>query len=242
MIHFSPNLPTAKEVPVVKLLERLIELPVCLENDANAAAIGEHWMGAGRGVDNLLCITLGTGLGSGFIFNGTIWHGSNDLAGELGHTTLIPGGLLCNCGREGCLEAYVSATGIVTRAQLALKEGRNSSFKESLDKGQEPLTSLIVYEHAMKGDRLAREIFEDTGRYLAISLANVFNTLDLEMIIIGGQVSKAGELLFRPTINEVEKRAIRTKYYPIRIEQAKLGDNAGIIGAAKMAFDYCTEH
>ncbi|MCP4152517.1 MAG: ROK family protein, partial [bacterium] len=173
-----------------------------------------------------LCITLGTGLGSGFILNGTIWHGSNDLAGELGHTTLIPGGLPCNCGREGCIEAYVSATGIVTRALLALKEGRDSSLKEFSEKGKEPLTSLIIYEHAMKGDRVAREIFEDTGRYLAISLANVLNTLDLEMIIIGGQVSKAGQLLFSPTINEVEKRAIRKNYYPIRIEQAKLGDNA----------------
>ena len=237
VIHFSPNLPTVKEAPVVKLLESLTELPVCLENDANAAAIGEHWMGAGQGIDNLLCITLGTGLGSGFILNGTIWHGSNDLAGELGHTTLIPGGLPCNCGREGCVEAYVSATGVVTRTQLALKEGRASSLKELLAEGKESLTSLVVYEHALQGDRLAREIFEDTGRYLAISLANVLNTLDLEMIIIGGQVSKAGELLFSPIINEVEKRAIRTKYYPIRIEQAKLGDNAGIIGAAKTAFD-----
>jgi glucokinase len=237
MIHFSPNLPTAQESPVVKLLESLTRFPVYLENDANAAAIGEHWMGAGQGVDNLLCITLGTGVGSGFILNGTIWHGSNDLAGELGHTTLIPDGLPCKCGREGCLEAYVSATGIVTRTQLALKGGRDSSLKEYIEDKKEPLTSLIIYEHAKKGDRLAREIFEDTGRYLAISLANVLNILDLEMIIIGGQVSQSGELLFRPAIHEVEKRAIRTKYYPIRIVQAKLGDHAGIIGAAKAAFD-----
>lgn len=238
MIHFSPNLPTAKEAPVVKLLESLTELPVYLENDANAAAIGEHWRGAGQGADNLLCVTLGTGLGSGLILNGKIWHGSNDLAGELGHTTLFPEGLPCKCGRKGCLEAYVSATGIVTRTQLALKEGRDSSLKEYVVNEEEPLTSLMVYEHANKGDRLAREIFEDTGRYLAISLANVLNTLDLEMIIIGGQVSQAGELLFRPTIHEVEKKAIRTKYYPIRIVQAKLGDHAGIIGAAKTVFDH----
>lgn len=238
MIHFSPNLPTAREAPVVKLLESLTELPVYLENDANAAAIGEHWMGAGQGIDNLLCITLGTGLGSGFILNGTIWHGSNDLAGELGHTTLFPEGLPCKCGREGCLEAYVSATGIVTRTQLALRKGRDSSLKKYLDNKEEPLTSLLVCEHAKQGDRVAREIFEDTGRYLAISLANVLNTLDLEMIIIGGRVSQAGEILFRPTIHEVEKKAIRTKYYPIRIVQAKLGDHAGIIGAAKTAFDH----
>jgi glucokinase len=238
VIRFSPNLPTAKETPVVNLLKRLTNLPVYLENDANAAAIGEHWIGAGQGVDNLLCITIGTGLGSGFILNGKVWHGSNDLAGELGHTTLFPEGLPCNCGRKGCIEAYVSATGIVNRTQIALKEGKNSSLKELLEKDEESLTSLAIYEHAEKGDRLAREIFEETGRYLAICLANVLNMLDLEMIIIGGQVSKAGDLFLRPTIQEIERRAIRIKYYPIKIVQPKLGDHAGIIGAAKPVFDH----
>ena len=238
VIHFSPNLPTARETPIVKLLEKLADFPVYLENDANASAIGEHWIGAGKGVNNLLCITLGTGVGSGFLLNGKIWHGSNDLAGELGHTTLFPEGLSCKCGRKGCLEAYVSATGIVTRTQSALRKVKDSSLKNFLQKEEQALTSLIIYEHAKKGDRLAREIFEETGRYLAISLANVLNTLDLEMIIIGGQVSEAGDLILRPTIHEVEKRAIRTKYYPIRIEQAKLGDHAGIIGAAKVVFDH----
>lgn len=238
LIRFSPNLPTARETPVVKLLERVTDIPVYLENDANAAAIGEHWIGAGQGIDNLLCITIGTGLGSGFILNGKVWHGSNDLAGELGHTTLFPEGLPCKCGRKGCLEAYVSATGIVNRTQLALKECENSSLKKFSGNEEESLTSLIIYEHAKKGDRLAREIFEETGRYLAISLANVLNTLDLEMIIIGGRVSESGEFILNPTIHEVEKRAIRIKYYPIKIVQSKLGDHAGIIGAAKMVFDH----
>ncbi len=241
VIRFSPNLPSAKETPLVNILKRLTNLPVYLENDANAAAIGEHWVGAGQGVDNLLCITLGTGLGSGFVLNGKVWHGSSDLAGELGHTTLFPEGLPCNCGRKGCLEAYVSATGIVNRIQIALKEGRESSLKNLFEKQEESLTSLIVYEHAERGDRLAREIFEETGRYLAISLANVLNLLDLEMIIIGGQVSKAGDLLLRPTIQGIERRAIRAKYYPIKIVQPKLGDHAGIIGAAKTAFDHDTK-
>ena len=140
----------------------------------------------------------------------------------------------CGCGGKGCLEAYVSATGIVNRVQIALQEGRKSSLK----KQEASLTSLTVYEHAERGDRLAREIFEETGRYLAISLANVLNLLDLEMIIIGGQVSKAGDLLLRPTIQGIERRAIRIKYYPVKIVQPKLGDHAGIIGAAKIAFDH----
>ena len=237
VIHFSPNLPTVKETPVVSLLEGLTGLPVYLENDANAAAIGEHWIGAGQGSRNLLCITLGTGVGSGFILNDTIWHGSNDLAGELGHTTLFLDGLPCNCGRKGCLEAYVSATGIVTRAHLALSGGSSSSLTAALHQEHNPLTSVMIYEHAKKGDRLARELLEETGRYLAVSLGSVLNLLDLETIILGGQVSQAGEFLFGPTIEEVEKRAIRAAYYPLKIVPAQLGDHAGIIGAAKTAFD-----
>ena len=237
VIRYCPNLPTAREVPVVSLLQRLTDLPVCLENDANAAAIGEHWMGAGQGSRNLLCITLGTGVGSGFIFNDRVWHGSNDLAGELGHTTLFPEGLSCKCGRRGCLEAYVSATGIVTRTELALKAGRDSSLADFLNTPNNPLSALAVYEHAERGDRLAREIFEETGSYLAIALANVLNLLDLETIIIGGQVAHAGELLIRPTIHAVAQRALRAPYYPIRILQAQLGDHAGVMGAAKTVFD-----
>ena len=198
VIHSSPNLPTVKETPAVSLLKGLTDLPVYLENDANAAAIGEHWIGAGRGSRNVLCITLGTGVGSGFILNDTIWHGSDDLAGELGHTTLFLGGLPCNCGRKGCLEAYVSATGIVTRTRLALDEGRSSSLAAVVRQEKNPLSSAMVYEHAKKGDQLAREVLEETGRYLGVSLGNVLNLLDLETIILGGQVSQAGEFLFIP--------------------------------------------
>lgn len=237
VIHSSPNLPTVREAPVVSLLHRLTDLPVYLENDANAAAIGEHWAGAGKGSRNLLCITLGTGVGSGFIFNHAIWHGNNDLAGELGHTTLFPEGLPCKCGRKGCLEAYVSATGIVTRAGMALRAGSTSSLAASLNNPDEPLSALAVYEHAQRGDRLAREIFEETGRFLAIALANVLNLLDLETVILGGQVAQAGDLLLRPTIHGVAQRALRAPYYPIRILQAQLGDLAGVMGAAKTVFD-----
>jgi glucokinase len=240
VIRTSPNLPTANETPVVSLLKRLTDLPVYLENDANAAAIGEHWMGAGQGSRNLLCITLGTGVGSGFILDGTIWHGSNDFAGELGHSTLFPDGLPCNCGRKGCLEAYVSATGLVNRAVLALKGERESSLKPVLEEKNSSLTSLMIYEHAQRGDRLARELFEETGRFLGVAIVNVLHMLDLEKIILGGQVVQAGELLLRPTIHEVEKNAIGARYYPISIVPAKLGNHAGIIGAAKTVFDQTT--
>jgi len=236
VIHNSPNLPTAREAPVVSLVQRLTGLPVFLENDANAAAIGEHWVGAGQGARNLLCVTLGTGVGSGFILNHAVWHGSNDLAGELGHTVLVPDGLPCTCGRKGCLEAYVSATGIVNRTASALREGRGSSLDACKRPGN-PLTSLAVYEHAQRGDRLARDIFEETGRYLGIALANVLNLLDLEMIIIGGRVARAGDMLLQPAIHEVNTTALRVAYHPVHILQARLGDHAGVIGAAKTVFD-----
>ncbi len=236
VIHNSPNLPTAREAPVVSLVQRLTGLPVFLENDANAAAIGEHWVGAGQGARNLLCVTLGTGVGSGFILNHAIWHGSNDLAGELGHTVLVPDGHPCTCGRKGCLEAYVSATGIVNRTASALRAGRSSSL-DACNKPGNPLTSLAVYEHAQRGDRLARDIFEETGRYLGIALANVLNLLDLEMIIIGGRVARAGDMLLQPAIHEVNTTALRVAYHPVHILQARLGDHAGVIGAAKTVFD-----
>ncbi len=237
VIHSSPNLPTMHETPVVSLLSRLAKLPVFLENDANAAAVGEHWTGAGKGSRNLVCITLGTGVGSGFILNDSIWHGSHDLAGELGHTTLVPGGLPCKCGRSGCLEAYVSATGIVTRTALALEKGRISSLG-SLQSGEKGLlTSLAVYEHAQRGDQLAQEIWEETGHYLAIAIVNVLHMLDLETVIIGGQVARAGDLLLRPLIQRVEEKAISVKYHSVKIVPAQLGNHAGVIGAAKTAFD-----
>lgn len=236
VMHSSPNLPTVHEAPVTALLHRLTDLPVVLENDANAAAIGEHWIGAGRGSCNLLCVTLGTGVGSGFILNHAIWHGSNDLAGELGHTVLFPDGLPCKCGRKGCLEAYVSATGIVTRTESALREGRKSSLAV-FDGSPHPLAAQTVYEHAAQGDRLARDIFEATGRYLGIALANVLNLLDLETVIIGGRVAEAGDMLLQPTIREVNRMALRAAYHPVLILQTQLGDHAGVIGAAKTVFD-----
>jgi glucokinase len=236
VIHSSPNLPTARETPASSLLQQLTGLPVFMENDANAAAIGEHWVGAGQGARHLLCVTLGTGVGSGVILNHRIWHGSNDLAGELGHTVLVPDGLPCKCGRRGCLEAYVSATGIVARTASALEEGRNSSLG-AFGKPDNPLTALAVCEHAEKGDRLARDIFAETGRYLGIALANVLNLLDLEMIIIGGRVAQAGDMLLQPTIHEMSTMALRAAYHPVHILQARLGDHAGVIGAAKTVFN-----
>jgi glucokinase len=232
IISFSPNLPTLSNFPISERLESLTGLKTILENDANAAGIGEHWLGRGKGINNFIFITLGTGLGSGIILNGNIWHGTQGFAGEFGHTTLYPNGLPCKCGRRGCLEVYCSASAIVRTARILLKRGIESCLR--IDNN--PLTSHMIYEHAYRGDQLACDIFRKTGTYLGIALSNVFNLLDLEMAIIGGKVAEAGELILKSVRDEVEKRSISARDHPPQILQSKLGNNAGVIGAASLVF------
>ena len=236
-IYFSPNLPTLSNFPIVKLLEEDTGLMTILENDANAAAIGEHWLGAGKNVNNFIFITLGTGLGSGIILNGEIWHGTHGFAGEFGHTILFPDGLPCKCGRKGCLEVYCSSSAIVYFTREKLKQGKPSS----LGKERMPLNSRTIFEHASHGDPLACEIFRETGRYLGIALSNVFNLLDLQIAIIGGKVAEAGNLILKPVRDEVERIAISSRYYPPQVLKSELGDNAGVLGAACLVFKNSTQ-
>jgi glucokinase len=232
IIYFSPNLPTLSNFPVANLLERETGIRTILENDANAAAIGEHWLGSGKGTNNFIFITLGTGLGSGIILNGEIWHGTHGFAGEFGHTILFPDGLPCKCGRKGCLEMYCSASAIVHFAHEKLKHGENSS----LNKESKSLTSRMIFEHALRGDSLACDTFKETGTYLGIALSNVFNLLDLQMAIIGGKVADAGDLILKPVRDVVERMAISSRYYPPQVLKSELGDNAGVLGAARLVF------
>ena len=232
-IYFSPNLPTLSNFPIVKLLEEDTGLMTILENDANAAAIGEHWLGAGKNINNFIFITLGTGLGSGIILNGEIWHGTQGFAGEFGHTTLFPDGLPCKCGRKGCLEVYCSASAIVHFAHEKLKQGGEIS---SLNKESKPLTSRMIFEHALRGDSLACDTFKETGTYLGMALSNVFNLLDLQMAIIGGKVAEADDFILKPVRDVVERMAISSRYYPPQVLKSELGDNAGVLGAARLVF------
>jgi len=232
IIYFSPNIPTLANLSMTKLLEEETGFKTCLENDANAAAIGEHWLGAGRGVDNFIFITLGTGLGSGIILHGEIWHGTYGFAGEMGHTILFPDGLPCKCGRKGCLEAYCSASAIVYFTHEKLKQGKASSLREV----STVLTSQIIFQHASTGDSLALEVFKEIGTYLGIALSNVFNLLDLEMAIIGGKVAEAGDFILRPARDEVKRIAISSKYHTAQVVKSKLGENAGVLGSAFLVF------
>ena len=232
----APNLPSLVNFELKAELERRLGWPVFLENDANAAAVGEMWMGAARGCCDVISVTLGTGVGGGVILDGKLWRGSHGSAGEIGHTTVDPfSGLKCKCGNTGCLELFASATAIVrmTRENLSL-------FPESTLKS-EPLTAAKVYEAGRNGDELALAVFKRFGMYLGIGLANLINLIDPQIIVISGGAVNGWDLFAPEMYRQVEERAFRTTAQQVKIARAECGDNAGLLGAARLARTGLTE-
>jgi glucokinase len=226
-IFNPPNLNGWNNVPLRAILEKELKVPVAIENDANAAALGEWWRGAGSGTNSLFCITLGTGVGGGIIIDGKVWHGASSIAGEIGHTTVMRDGIKCTCGNIGCLEAYACSGGILKRVNDALlKEGDNDS--------PQPLTSLKqVDQMVMQGNEIILNVIKETGVILGIAIANIANLLNPEMIVLFGGVTNLGEYLVVPLKEEVKRRAFKKATESLRIELSQLGDNSGILGAAK---------
>jgi glucokinase len=200
----SPNLPGWNDYDVKGEIERRLGTAVILENDANAAALGEHWLGAGRGVESLCMYTLGTGVGGGLVLEGRIWRGWNGMAGELGHCMVEPEGHRCGCGSWGCLEQYASATAVVRMAGESLAGGAATALREV---AAEALNSQAVYECAMRGDAEAKKIFERVGRALGVALANMVNALNLPLHVIGGGVSSAWDAFAPAMFAEVRRRS-----------------------------------
>jgi glucokinase len=236
IINFAPNLPGWRDVHLRKILEDEFDMKVVLENDANAAAWGERCFGVGRGVDNLVCFTLGTGIGGGIIIDGKIYHGSNYGAAELGHMTVNKDGPRCNCGNYGCLEAYSSATGIKNRIKNRIKEGIKSEFL-NFDDDDELLESLrlkSIFETARKGDKLTKDIVEEAISYLGIAIANIANILNPEMVVLVGGITNEGDKLLSPLRKEVKKRAFYSNYKSLKIVIGELGGHAGVLGAAAL--------
>ena len=235
MINFAPNLPGWRDVPLRKILEDEFNMKVVLENDANAAAWGERCFGAGQGVNNLVCFTLGTGIGGGIIIDGKIYHGNNYGAAELGHMTVNKDGPRCNCGNYGCLEAYSSATGIKNRIKNRIREGIKSDFLNfDEDKLFESLRLKSIFEAARKGDRLTSIVVEEAISYLGIAIANITNILNPEMVVLVGGITNEGEKLLIPLKGEVKKRAFYSNYKSLKIVIGELGGNAGVLGAAAL--------
>jgi len=226
----APNLPSLVNFELKAELEQRLGWPVFLENDANAAAVGEMWMGAARCCRDVISVTLGTGVGGGVILDGKLWRGSHGSAGEIGHTTVDPfSGLKCKCGNTGCLELFASATAIVrmTRENLAM-------FPESPLKSEE-LTAAKVYEAGRNGDELALAVFRRFGMYLGIGLANLINLIDPQIIVISGGAVNGWDLFAPEMYRQVEERAFRTTAQQVKIARAECGDNAGLLGAARLA-------
>jgi glucokinase len=231
----SPNLPLLKNVPLKKLLESELGIPVFIENDANIAALGELWAGDGKGIDNFLLLTLGTGIGSGLILNGNLWTGETGKAGEFGHAVVNPEGAQCACGKKGCLEAHSSGSAMVRMAREALAKGRESSLQNLYKNNPDALTPKAIYTEAKNGDELCLEIFKEAARFLAIAISDVNNLLDIHNFIIGGGVSKASHIFEAGLREEVKKRVFSVSKEKIRIIISKLGNDAGIFGAGYLA-------
>lgn len=225
----SPNLPGLENFPMRAALEARLGCRVVLENDANAAALGEKWRGAGRGVDDLVLLTLGTGIGGGIISGGRILHGYLGMAGELGHITVTRrDGVACGCGTTGCLETEASATAITRMAEEAVRAGRSPA----LARIQGEITSAQVYEAAIAGDAAARAIFEHMGRNLGLGLAILINTFNFPLYLLSGGVLAAWDLFAPPMFEEARRRSLTLRQTDTRIDKAELGNEAGLYGAA----------
>ena len=233
IIETSPNIRCLNNVNLEGLVADQVHIRVVSENDANAGAYAEFLCGAGTGTRHMAYLTLGTGLGSGLILNGSLFIGASGYGGEFGHTTINPNGRVCSCGNRGCLETIVSATGIVTTAEEKMKEAPRSLLHEVGG----PLTSERIYEIAARGDQTAQAIFVETGECLGIACANLINLLNLEMIVIGGGVLASGDLLLRSAKHTAALRSFPSSYRDCQIVQSKLWPDAGVIGAAMLARD-----
>ncbi len=218
----SNNLPVLENFPLRDEIERLLGAPIILENDANAAALGEKWMGAGKEVDDLVLLTLGTGIGGGIIGGGRVLHGAVGMAGELGHMTIDPNGNPCGCGNFGCLEKIASATAVEAMADM-MSLGNH-------------LTSQQVYELTLDGNEKAKMIFRQMGWALGIGLANLINIFNYPLFLLSGGMLPAWDAFAPTMMEEIRKRSFTFRNTETRVERATLGNQAGLIGAAYLPF------
>lgn len=227
-----------KNYPLKDCLEKATGLPAAVENDANIAALGEMWKGAGNREKDLICITLGTGVGGGIIVNGEIVHGNSGAGGEIGHMqSVVKGGAPCNCGKTGCLETVASATGIARIAQEKIQVGGEGSQLKTLYEKNGSLTAKDVFDAAKKGDYLAMEVVEEVTMHLGLALATLASALNPAKIVIGGGVSKAGNFLIEK-VRHYFQQFVFPEASSAEIAIAALGNDAGVIGGAWLVKTY----
>lgn len=224
-----------RNIPILKKIKEKFDVPIFMDNDVRVATLGEKYFGAGQGIDNMICITLGTGIGSGIIIDGKLYRGSSHTAGEIGHVTICKDGLYCNCGNRGCLEVYASAPGISRRARQYIKAGHYTILTSMVDGDLSKITPKLISEAYDLNDNLAHLIMDETAQLLAIGIADYIDIINPEMIVIGGGVSLAGDRLFKPLRKYVVKRSMNQIAKNVEIVPAKLKDKSGMMGAAALA-------
>ena len=233
-IEDAVNLTWDKHLPLVKLLGEYLQLPVKLTNDANAAALGEMYYGGAKGMRNFMLVTLGTGLGCGIVMNGEIYNGNEGYAGEMGHVIIRDQGRSCSCGRKGCLETYVSATGIKRTVSKFLAKYDEKSVLHDIPFNK--ISAKKLATAAYGGDKLAIESFEYTGRLLGKTLANVAAMNNPEAIFLSGGLAKAGDLILKPTQYHMEDNLLSVLKGKIKLELSSIDTNAGVLGSAALVF------
>ena len=247
MLRESPNLPGWHNYPVRDEIERRLHTTVILENDANAAALGEKWLGAGATVDDMVMLTLGTGVGGGIVLEGKIWHGMTGMAGELGHINVEPDGPPCNCGSRGCVEQLASATAVKRMASEAAASGKAPQLEQAL-KQAKAISSKVVYDLAMQGDAPSKAIFDRVGNALGTVIADLVNIFNVPMYVLAGGVAAAWDAFAPAMMERVRKNSFvyratapaegsdaeKTSGRVTVVRHAQLGSDAGLIGAARL--------
>ncbi len=230
IVRLAPNIPGWVNVPIASIIEKEFGITTKIDNDVRCAALGELNFGAGKGCQNLICITVGTGIGSGLIINGKLVRGACNAAGEIGHIKLaMNGGPICGCGDTGCMEAFASGPAIVAMAEEYILGGKSTKYRELANPD---ITPYIVAEAAKQGDVVAKRIYETIGEYIGIGMASVVNLLNPEKIVIGGGVADAGDLLLDPIKKALKERAMPIQGECVQVVSAELGNTAGVIGAS----------
>lgn len=237
IIHQAPNLPGWREVPLADILHRTFKVPVHLNNDANLAALAEHRFGAGQGVNDLIYLTISTGIGGGIITQGRLLLGAKGLAAEVGHMTLEPEGPPCGCGGRGHLEALAAGPAIARRAVEEIEKGIETSITRLVKGELSKVTAKVVAQAAQEGDPLAHSIFKEAGFYIGLGITNLLHILNPQLVILGGGVSKAGDLIFDPIRATVKARAMPSYQEGLKIVPLALGGDVGLLGAAAFVLE-----
>lgn len=238
VILSPPNFPGWHNVPLKKLMEEEFKIPVFIDNDANASALGEKWFGAGKGIDNFIYLLLDKGVGAGIVINGKVYRGVDGIAGEFGHTSISLKGKKCECGNYGCLENFISHSATISRLKKLISFGKKTIITKMVKGKLEDIKIKTIIEAAQKKDELSLKLLEETAKYLGIGITNLVNLFNTKTIIIGGQLAYAKELLLEPIRKIVKKRAYPATVHNLKIITGHLGEEVYIAGAVALALSF----